>query len=174
VDSFDTSIGELTGVQLDLTVQLHGPVVLSNDLVFPVPDYNGNVSFDQHVTFDGAFGVSTDRLRLDLGHVSLTDGAGPYQYEFPSGASASFSFPLSNLDSFRAPGLVTVNVVSVSELNIQEPNTSVSLSGPLPISTYFGTVTYSYTPAAVPEPSGYATLAGMVLIAFGTWRRYRR
>jgi len=157
---FDTSLGNLTSVQVDLYSNVVGHVDLNNfnDGAVDVPvTLNVAVSvarpdtsnlvlinaplFNQAQSVDGGGGYAS----LDnayLAHGSSTFGAGP------------------DLNMFQGPGTLSLQISATANNSADGDNIFSNFSTQ---ADGYGTVTYTYTAAPVPEPETY----GMLLVGLG-------
>jgi len=157
---FDTSLGTLTSVQLDLysNVKGHVDVMNFNDDAADVP-----LTLDVTVSVNRPDATSLVLINAPVFNQTLTvDGGGGYaslDNSFKAHNSATFG-PGADLDMFKGTGTLSAQIFANANSSTADVNIFTGFSTQ---ADGYGTVTYTYTAAPVPEPETY----GMLLLGLG-------
>jgi hypothetical protein len=173
----------LVGVQYTLMGEIFGRTVGSNPNAFPVAFVFDITSDNFSLTgpFGGSPGVSTLSASgsvpvINTGAIAPLASFGPTVTSLGSATSSAVSDP-SNLASYIGSGTVSFGVSATSAFTLN--GTAVGEGGEIFLQANSSTrgastitVTYNYQSTAVPEPSTYAAMGFVGLVAGATiWRR---
>lgn len=179
VTKFDTTLGTLTGISITVSSQASADIGVinntSNDLQFTDAFASSKVTVSTTVgtTTSVEVAASTDSVSGTATANSTTNVIGPLG---PVVTSAAAIIAAADFGNYQGVGVGTVDLkvdAGVGNYGGSGP-TGLFFGGSTTVASYV-TITYEYTPAAVPEPTSSAMFGIGIVLAVGLgWGRRRR